>query len=107
MVEILSAIGTFITVVAITGVALVLLTAIAAGMLLWRAWWLYPVWGWYFVPLGIPEVSFWHFTALLFLVGVITAHPDTKKDDRKDDWTKMASVFVWPVVVWAALNWMR
>jgi hypothetical protein len=37
----------------------------------WRTWWLYPAWGWYVVPLGVPAIGFWHFAALLTLASAI------------------------------------
>lgn len=74
---------------------------------IWRSWWLYPAWGWYLVPLGVAPVNFWHFTALLFLVSTLTNHIDTKKDDRKFEWASLFVLFIWPIIVWALLRWMR
>jgi hypothetical protein len=88
-------------------VALPLLIGIALLGTMWRAWWLYPAWGWYLVPLGVPAVSFWHFTALMILVAVLTAHVETKKDERKTEWASYVVVFLWPIVAWAILRWLR
>lgn len=75
--------------------------------LLWRAWWLYPAWGWFVVPLGLPPLSYWHFTAIVFLVGVLTNHVDTKKDERATDWVAIVVLFFWPILAWALMRWMR
>lgn len=75
--------------------------------LLWRSWWLYPAWTWFLVPLGLPTITFWHFTALTFLVGVFTTHIDTKKDERPTNWPVISVMFVWPVVTWAILRWLK
>lgn len=88
-------------------VALPLLLGLALLVLMWRSWWLYPAWGWFVVPLGLPAIRFWHFVALTFLVGTITAHSDEKKDERPTDWGKVAVGFLWPIVAWVFLRWMR
>ena len=81
---------------------------IVMGILLtaWRAWWLYPAWGWFVVPLGARPIAFWHFAALVFLVTVLTRHVETKKDERSEDWWSYPTMFLWPIVVWAVLRWM-
>lgn len=79
--------------------------AILATM--WRTWWFYPAWGWFLVPLGVPPISFWHFAALMLLVGALTTHNDTKEDPRKEDWQKLTIMFFWPMLLWALMWWMR
>lgn len=74
---------------------------------MWRAWWLYPAWGWFVVPLGAPQIRFWHFAALMLFISVLTNHTDTKKDERKEDWGKLAVILIGPPLTWALLRWMR
>ena len=75
--------------------------------IMWRTWWLYPTWEWYVVPLGVRQVSFWHFAALMFLISVFTAHTSHKKDDRPMDWSSMLASLITPMLIWALLWWMR
>lgn len=100
MTEIFAAIG---IVTALLPTVFVLFVAVLA----WRAWWLYPAWGWFFVPVGLPVISFWHFTAMLLLVSVVTTHDDGKKDDRKADIPRCVVSFLMPMLIWAMLRWMR
>lgn len=93
--------------IGIVTVGLPLILGLLILGLMWRAWWLYPAWGWFLVPLGVPAISFWHFTALSFLVSTLTMHTDDKKDDRKTDWNKLAMTLCWPIFTWAILRWMR
>lgn len=88
-------------------VVLPVLFGLVLLLLMWRSWWLYPVWDWYLVPLGLPHISFWHFTALIFLVNVLTNHPETKKDDRKQEMASWVVSFLWPIIVWGILRWMH
>lgn len=74
---------------------------------LWRSWWLYPAWGWYIVPLGALPVTFWHFTALLLLVGYITQSYETKKDERQTSWASVSVMFLLSPVIWLILRWLR
>lgn len=97
----------FLVVIGAVVVFIPFIFALSLTMLLWRAWWLYPAWGWYLVPLGLPPISFWHFTALVFLVGVLTQHMDTKEDDRKTSWGAVFVSFFWPAIIWAILRWLR
>lgn len=98
----------FFAAIGIVVLAIPFLLGILILGIMWRAWWLYPAWGWFIVPLGVPAISFWHFTALTFLISLITMHTDDKKDDRKTDWnTKLIVAFLWPVVAWLLLRWMR
>lgn len=82
-----------------------LILALAGTM--WRAWWFYPAWEWFIVPLGVPAISFWHFTALVFLLTTLTQHVDIKKDDRKTEWAAFVVSFLWPIAAWGLLRWMR
>lgn len=94
---------------AIIGIVLVTIPAVLALSLfavMWRSWWLYPAWAWFIVPLGLPAISFWHFTALLFLVQSLQS-TDVKKNDRGVDWTIFTLHYLWPIAAWALLRWMR
>lgn len=73
---------------------------------IWKAWWLYPAWGWFIVPLGAPPIAFWHFVGLLFFHGVLNAKIDTKKDERKESWAAYVIMFLWPIIAWAILRWL-
>lgn len=95
------------TVLGVFLVAFPLLVVVGVLGVAWRAWWLYPTWAWFIVPLGAPAISFWHFTALIFIIGVLTVHPDMKKDDRKVEWAGYINLLVWPIVAWAILRWMH
>lgn len=50
MSEILAAIGAAV-------IVLPLAMLVIVALLMWRAWWLYPAWGWFMVPLGLPGDS--------------------------------------------------
>lgn len=95
---------------AVTAISLVVLFSVIFAVLLlvtmWRAWWLYPAWGWFVVPLGLPAIGFWHFAGLLFLVTIVTMHNDSKKDDRKTDWVSLVVKLFFPILFWALLRWM-
>lgn len=83
------------------------LTIVIVGLsTLWRAWWLYPTWAWYVVPLGAPAIAFWHFAALLILVSALH-NTNIHKDERKIDWSTYVIVFLWPVAAWVILRWLR
>ncbi len=73
----------------------------------WRAWWLYPAWTWFLMPLGAPTISFWHFTALSVLLNSFTSHIETKKDERKESMPALIVAFIWPMLLWVMLRWMR
>lgn len=81
------------------------LVVVTLGVM-WRAWWLFPAWAWFLVPLGVPQVAFWHFAGLLLLVDTLK-RVDVKKDDRKYEWASIVVVFCWPIVAWALMRWMR
>jgi uncharacterized BrkB/YihY/UPF0761 family membrane protein len=98
--EVFAAIGVFV-------VALPVMIGLGILAVMWRAWWLYPAWAWFLVPLGLPGIRFWHFTALLVLVSALIYRVDTKKDERKTDWGVIIVGFLWPILSWAILRWMR
>jgi len=73
----------------------------------WRAWWLYPIWAWFIQPLGVPSISFWHFTALQLLVGLLTTHTDEKKDDRKHNWVATGVALLLPIMMYFIFMWLH
>ncbi len=88
-------------------IALPILIVMGVLASMWRAWWLYPAWSWFLMPLGAPAISFWHFTALSILIGTVTHHSDTRKDDRAQDWTQIFVAFIWPMLLCVMLRWMK
>ena len=100
MTNFFAAIGVFV-------LALPIVMLLGILVIMWRTWWLYPAWEWYIVPLGVPSIAFWHFAALLLLSSVLFHRDESKKDDRATDWGKTAAIFMWPVIVWVMLWWMR
>lgn len=73
----------------------------------WWAWWLYPAWGWFVVSLGVRQIGFWHFAALVFLAKIITHQSSYKKDDRPTDWGFVIASYLVPIFTWLVLRWMR
>lgn len=84
-----------------------LLLGFVVIMTLWRAWWLYPAWAWFIVPLGVRPISFWHFTALMYLISVLTLHTDTKKDERPTQWAAVVTIMLVPVIYWLFFRWLH
>lgn len=83
-----------------------LLAGVILANILWRAWWLYPAWTWFVVPIGAPAITFWHFTGLMLLLSIVTHQIDTKEDERKEAWTSWIVGYTWPVVAWVVLRWL-
>lgn len=76
--------------------------------ILWRAWWFFPAWGWFVVPLGVPPISFWHFAGLLTgVINLLHVTPIYKETRTVDWWTCCLSLFGYPVVTWALLWWIH
>lgn len=94
----------FLAAVGAIVIAAPFILAISILAILWRAWWLYPAWGWFLVPIGAPQISLWHFMALMFILATITHQSNTKKDERKEDWSSLLGVAIlYPVLVWLIL----
>lgn len=93
-----------------TPIAMILAVPFGAliGMvgLVWRAWWILPGWAWFIVPLGVPQVSFWHFTGVLLFVSATRVRGDFKKDDRKTDWLAIGAFVIGPIVAWLMMKWI-
>ena len=97
----------FFSEVVATIIALPIVFVLIIGFSLWRTWWLYPAWGWYLQPLGLPAISFWHFAALSLLLTTLTHKSSTKKDDRKESSTLWLIGFCIAPITWAVLWWMH
>lgn len=97
---------TFFAAIGVLVVAIPAILGLLILSMIWRAWWLYPAWRWFVVPLGLPQISFWHFVGLVFFLGVLTHKVDTKKDERKEQWESHLLLFLWPILAWAILRWL-
>ena len=97
----------FFTTLGIAVFAFPFLLVLSVAVIAWRAWWMYPAWAWFIVPLGAPQITFWHFTGLLFLVTSITQHFDTHEDKRKNSWPAMIIGALWPILVWTTMWWIH
>ena len=95
------------TIIGAAAVVVPVILGLSILLVMWKAWWLYPAWAWYLVPLGLPQITFWHFTALLFLLSTLTGHVSLKKDNRPTDWGAVVTLNLWPMIAWAILRWMR
>lgn len=85
--------------------------ALILGGMIWEAWWLYPMWAWLVVPLGVPALSFWSFAALdVFLSTMLIAVPPTdyaKDKESKYAWVAEASNrLLRPVIAFYVVRWM-
>lgn len=100
MTNLLAAIG-------VLAISIPVIFLLAIAVTAWRAWWLYPAWGWFLMPLGAPAIPFWHFTALLILIDTIWKQMDIKEDKRKIEWGSVIVHYLWPIAAWALLRWMR
>ena len=87
-------------------VAVPVVLGLALLGVMWRAWWLYPAWGWFLVPLGLPPITFWHFTALVVLIDAMKT-VEVKKDERKMEWPLVVIGLLWPMVAWVMMRGMR
>lgn len=96
----------FLATVGVAVFVLPLVFALAILSSLWRTWWLYPAWAWFMVPLGLPQASFWHVAALLYLVHILTVDVEIRKDDRPIAWTSIGVILFSPILSWAVLRWM-
>lgn len=95
-----------LTTIGLLVVAVPLVVGSALLAVMWRSWWLFPAWSWFIVPLGVTPIAFWHFAALLLLTDTFR-HISTKKDERETEWASVGVSFLWPIVVWVLLRWMR
>lgn len=94
--------------IGLLSLSLPLLIGLALLTLIWRAWWLYPAWAWFIVPLGAPQISFWHFAALTFIAGIYTAHTDYRKDERGINYAAwISNLLIWPPLAFVILWWLR
>lgn len=69
-------------------IAMLLVPFIAIPMLvillpfaLFNTWAVSTMYGWFVLPLGAPDLSFWHVFGLILLVGLLRGGNSTKNDD--------------------------
>jgi hypothetical protein len=84
---------------------IILLFALAGAF--WRAWWLYPAWDWFVVPIGIRPITFSTFVGLSIIVSAMTHDPDMKEDKRPTSNYALLGLVIGPPVVWLALWWIH
>ncbi len=105
METILISLGALALVPAVLGLALC--------MAMWNAWWLHPLWSVVVVPLGVPQITYWHFVALVAFVASIHRHSSPTDYAKESDKTKRSSAavvsislsFVSPVLVYYFVRW--
>ena len=73
------------------------LTVVGVLALMWRVWWMHPLWALVMEPLGVPAISYWHLFALLILWGWV------KQQNRPGDHVK--DEYVKPRAYWWAAAW--
>ena len=67
---------------------------------LWKAWWLFPAWAWFLVPLGVPQISLIGFMGLSVFINAVRPAAPNKKGE-KDDWSNiMIGWVIGPVFSW-------
>lgn len=96
----LSVIGLIIA--AIVGLAL---------YVVYNAWVLTMLWGWFIVPLGVKSLSIAHAYGFTLVTGLILSNRGIKENKGKDDW--VSSIITWlllPLVAlffgWIAVGFM-
>lgn len=96
----LSVIGLIIA--AIVGLAL---------YVIYNAWVLTILWGWFIVPLGVKALSIAHAYGFTLVTGLILSNRGVKENKGKDDW--VSSIITWlllPLVAlffgWIAVGFM-
>lgn len=87
------------------GAAIVIGTIVMTLLcVLWWSWWLYPAWGWFIVPLGVPPISLWHFWGLLALLRAKVPKIEDKEPEPKPgkNWPQfIAECLIGPILMWA------
>ena len=98
-------------VVALVPTMLALLFALA----MWKAWWLHPLWALVIVPLGVPQISYWHLVALAAFVSAFTGSSINGYDHAKeqDDTKKLHAMIgvylaaiIGPPFVYYLISWV-
>ena len=79
---------------------------------IWSAWWLYPAWDWFIVPLGLPPISMWHFMALFVIARHKMPELQTRPKEREErTWIELAAYYILivtgPIISWAWLKWLN
>ena len=94
------------------GAALVL----APLAVLLKSWVLTIMWGWFVVPLGLPQIGMAHAWGIVMVAAMLARSPDTETDDDEDKpehrlWIAVAArSFGAPLFIlmcgWLAQGWM-
>lgn len=83
--------------------------AISVLIALWSAWWVFPAWQWFLVPLGVPKISFWHFIGLwaIFRFRLPELEAKKTKDLVATDYVSWGlSLVLGPPLLWLWLRWL-
>lgn len=99
----------------ITVIGAIMMSAVFLGAIalqVWFAWWLYPAWGWFVVPLGVPSITLWHFIGLFVLLRARLSEPKTEPKETKPKTTAdhagvMLAWAVGPILTWVFLRWLH
>ena len=98
--------------------AVALIPAIIVALLLlamWKAWWLHPLWTLVIVPLGLPQIGYWHLVALSSFMTALSGQALHGYDHAKeqDDTRKRANLIgvmlaalVGPPLVYYYIGWL-
>jgi hypothetical protein len=70
--------GVIASVCAVAAVPLIALPLSAYGALFYL-----PLWRWFVVPLGVPDVGFWAFVGLRLVCSVLLPHPPAGNEDLR------------------------
>ena len=102
--------------IGIVGV-LMLIVIVVAGIGLafaqyvWWAWWVYPAWAWFLVPLGLPAINLWYFLGLVFILHGKPAKMEIADPEKKAKWTDWFGYalgsLVGPIFVYWTLYWLH
>jgi hypothetical protein len=95
--------------IAAIAVLVVVPVVLGIGILIamWRTWWLHPLWALLFVPLGYPQITYWHFMGLMFFITAFQTHNTSSSEKMKSgEKTGTASFnFLWPIFIYYAVTW--
>ena len=85
------------------------------ALAMWKAWWLHPLWAVVIVPLGLPQIGYWHLVALVSFMSALNGsalmgYDHAKEQDAKKKREAMIGVYlaaiVGPPFVYFFLGWV-
>lgn len=99
---------------ALIGIIVAVMILLALACSVWNAWWLFPLWSRVMIPLGLPAVTFWQFTAVSVFIGAVRAHAhptDYAKDPnderrRNSALASIAGAITSPVLSYYFILWL-